>query len=387
MSKHRILIVDDDARLLSSFKRILSSRFDVDAAENAAAALDMLRDDNPYSIVISDYKMPGMHGVDLLAEVGRRAPDTVRILLTGYAELNVALEAVNEGNIFRMLQKPCPPKTMAKALLDGVRFYEMAAARRELMEKTIQESVAVLGDLISLVKPDIYGRISRITPYVRHICREMDPPSLWEAVTGTRLSMTGFVTLPDEIVEKDLAGRQLAPKEQRLFNEHPAFAAEFIGKIPRMEEVARIIAYQEKRFDGSGVPEDNIRERDIPLGARILKACLDCDRRVSSGMTYGEALNALAENERWYDPDVVGHLFDALGDNPAFNERRVYLHGMEPGMIVTEDIMAVKGDTELKLLAAGQEVSEMTIAYLERFAQTYDITQPVKVVEAAFCKL
>jgi len=387
MTRHRILVVDDDERLLKSFKRVLSAKFEVQTAQNAAPAMVALSGEDDFSIVISDYKMPGMNGVDFLAWVSRKAPDTVRILLTGYAELGVAMQAVNEGNIFRLLQKPCPPNILAKAIMDGLRFYELAASKRELMEKTVQESVAILGDLISLVKPEVYGRISRITPYIRHICREMSPPNLWEAVTGANLSMIGFITLPVAIVEKDLAGKPLTAKEQALFNTHPSFAAKFIGKIPRMEEVARIIAFQEKRFDGGGVPEDDVTGEEIPLGARILKVCLDFDRLTASGRTYGEALNDLSSRETWYDQDVIASLFSLLGDNPAYCERMVFLHGLEPGMIVVEDIFATRGENKVKLLAAGQEISEMAIEYLVRFAASYEIPQPMKIIEPQVCRL
>lgn len=387
MLKHRILIVDDDERLLKSFKRILSSKFYVDTALNADGGLDAIAQREEYSIVISDYKMPGMNGVDFLAQVMKSCPDTVRILLTGFADLNVALDAVNDGNIFRMLQKPCAPRAMAKALMDGVRAYEMAAAKRELMEKTIHKSVGILGDLISLVKPEVYGRIARITPYVRHIAREMDPPNIWEVVTGARLSMVGFVTLPDVVIEKDLHGRSLTKREQQLFDEHPDFSATFIGKIPRMEEVARIIAYQDKRFDGTGPPRNDVKKDAIPLGARILKVCLDFDRHVSGGMSYGEALNELSSHEKWYDPDVLGYLFEALGDCPVLKEQDVYLSGLTPGMVVTEDVYAKKGETAIKLVASGQELSEMTIEYLNRYSATYEIPQPIKVLEAPFCML
>ena len=381
MLKHRILIVDDDERLLRSFHRILSTKFNVLTANSALLGLECITGQDPFSIVISDYKMPGMNGVDFLAEVGRKAPDTVRILLTGYADLNVALDAVNEGNIFRMLQKPCPPKTMAKALVDGIKYYEMAASKRELMEKTIQESVAILGDLISLVKPEVYGRISRITPYVRLVCTQMDPPNIWEVVSATRLSMIGFITLPADIVQKDLMGVRLSPKEQRLFNEHPSFAASFIQKIPRLEEMARIIAYQEKRYDGEGVPEDSVMGAEIPLGARILKVCLDFDRLVSSGRSSGDALNALSSQEHWYDPDVIGYLFEILGGSPLYNERNVHLYELNPGMIVAKDIIATRGEHEVILLASGQELSEMAVAYLKRFANNYKVPDAFRIME------
>ncbi len=387
MNKRRILVVDDDPRLLKSFVRVLSSRFDVVTAETAAPAMVALSGDEVFSIVISDYKMPGMNGVDFLSWVSRKSPDTVRILLTGYAELDIAIRAVNEGNIFRLLQKPCPPDALAKAIMDGLRYFELAASKRELMEKTVQESVGVLGSLISLVKPEVYGRISRIRPHVRRICQELNPPAVWEAVTGANLSMIGFIVLPGSIVEKDLAGRSLGPKDQALFDAHPAFGAKFIGKIPRMEEVARIIAYQEKRFDGGGVPQDGLKGEDIPFGARALKICLDFDRAVAGGRTYGEALNDLAGRESWYDPDVFDVMFSMLGENPAYCERKVYLHGLEPGMIVVDDIVAKRGENEIKLLAAGQEISEMAIEYLERFAANYDIPQPIKVSDPVACSL
>jgi len=387
MNKHRILVVDDDPRLLKSFERALGARFDVTTAETAAPAMVILSGEETFSIVISDYKMPGMNGVEFLSWVSKKVPDTVRILLTGYAELDVAIQAVNEGNIFRLLQKPCPPTVLAKAIMDGVRYFELAASKRELMEKTVQESVGILGNLISLVKPEVYGRISRIRPYVRHICKEINPPALWEAVTGADLSMLGFVVLPASIVEKDLAGKALSPKEQAMFDGHPEFGAKFIWKIPRMEEVARIIAYQEKRFDGGGVPQDGIKGEEIPFGARVLKICLDFDRAVAGGRTYGEALNDLASRESWYDPDVFDVMFSMLGENPAYCERSVYLYGLEPGMIVVNDIVARRGEHEIKLLAAGQEISEMAIEYLERFAANYDIPQPFKVSDPVACAL
>ena len=387
MKKYKILFVDDDYRLLKSFQRVLSKRFSVSIATDAVSALAILKEEQDFSLVISDYKMPIMNGVDLLSNLKNNYPHIVRILLTGYADLNVALEAVNEGNIFRILQKPCPPTAMAKAIMDGIEIHEQIQAQHKLLESTVQESLGLFGDLISLVKPEVYGRITRILPYVRHIAGEMCPRKIWEVVTGARLSMLGFITLPDNIVQKDLQGIKLTAHEQKQFNKHPAFSASFIAKIPRMNHVADTIAYQEKKFDGSGVPKDDVKKRDIPLGARILKACLDLDRHVCSGMSHGEALNALSENEHWYDPDILGYLFVALGDCPVLNEREIFLNGLEPGMILTEDILARKGDKEIKLLAAGQELSEMAIAYLQHFTVNYIVPKKVKIMESPFCDL
>ncbi|WP_243545293.1 HD domain-containing phosphohydrolase [Pseudodesulfovibrio tunisiensis] len=386
MTRHRILIVDDDEKLLRSFERVLRSRFDVSVAENATRALSMIGAEEPYAIIISDYRMPGMNGVDFLARVMEVAPDTVRILLTGHADVQVAIKAVNEGNIFRLLDKPCPPKVLAKALMDGLRFVDLVNAEHEIMERTVQSSVAVLGDLVSLVRPEVYGRISRITPYVRHISRELAPQHLWEAVTAAKLSMIGFVMLPEAVVQEDLAGERLTTERQAQFASHAAFAAKFVGKIPRMEEVARIIRYQEKRFDGGGYPRDELRGLMLPMGARILKAVIDFDRHVCAGLSFGAALNAMSENEDWYDPDVLGSLFSLLGEEATTRENRVYLQGLEPGMVLGEDLYAKKDGKKVKLLAEGSELTEMMIDYLMSFKKN-GLKEPILVCEVQFCRL
>jgi len=387
MTRHRILIVDDDANLLKSFQRVLKAHFEVLTAEDGPMGLDTIEAEEPFAIVISDYRMPEMDGVTFLSKVKEASPDTVRILLTGHADLGVALKAVNEGNIFRMLDKPCPPKVMAQALKDAVRMYELVRLEQEVMENTVQSTVGLLGDIVSLVRPEVYGRISRIMPYVRHVCREISPGDMWEVVTAARLSMIGFITLPDGLVKKDLDGEKLTLTQQEAYSRHAAFAAKFVGKVPRMEDVARSIAYQEKRFDGGGFPKDDVAGQDIPLGARILKVALDFDRHVCAGLSFGAALNALSENGDWYDGDAIASLFSLLGGDDRHNERKVYLHGLQAGMIAAQDVVAARGDKRIKLVADGSELSEMTIDYIQSFQEKYQVTDPILVREAKFCSL
>lgn len=387
MTRHRILIVDDDVNLLKSFQRVLRPRFDVHTAESGPEGLKVLGGEERFAIVISDFRMPEMDGVEFLTRVKAVSPDTVRILLTGHADLEIALKAVNEGNIFRMLNKPCPPKVMAQSLKDAVRMYELVMLEQEVMEETVKSAVGLLGDIVSLVRPEVYGRISRIIPYVRHVCREMSPGSLWEVITATRLSMIGFITLPEKLVQKDLDGGKLTITQQEVYSRHAEFAARFVGKVPRMESVAQVIAYQEKRFNGEGFPKDEVAGKDIPFGARILKAAIDFDRHVCAGLSFGAALNALSENGDWYDDDVIVSLFSLLGGEDSCREGKVYLNGLERGMIVAEDVYATKGDKRIKLVAAGVELSEMTIDYIQSYQKRYAVTDPVLIREALVCTL
>ena len=130
----KILFVDDDALLLQTHQRQLRKLYQVEVAQGAEAALVAIREHGPFAVIVSDMRMPGMNGVQLLAKVREIAPDTVRMMLTGYGDLNSAMEAVNEGHIFRFLTKPCSRSTLAKALDASIAQYRLVTAERELSD-------------------------------------------------------------------------------------------------------------------------------------------------------------------------------------------------------------------------------------------------------------
>jgi DNA-binding NtrC family response regulator len=121
----RILCVDDEPRLLEGLQRLLYQDYDVVTAVSSAAAFARLDPSAPFAVVMSDLRMPGMSGVALLAEMRHRAPDTVRILLSGQGALGPASLAANEAHIFRISSKSCPPDALWQALEDAVREYRL----------------------------------------------------------------------------------------------------------------------------------------------------------------------------------------------------------------------------------------------------------------------
>ena len=332
-------------------------------------------------MVISDYNMPVMNGVDMLRVIRHGSPDTVRVLLTGHADLNIAVQAVNEGNIFRLLTKPCPPETIEKVLADAFHHYDLITAERELLEKTLKGSVSVLCDLISLVKPDVFGRVSRILPHLRGVSRRMNDPRPWETETAAMLSVVGFITLPDSLIRKVEKGQNLTDSEQQQFLTHPAFGARLIGKIPRMSGVTEIVAHQEKHYEGGGVPREAAPGEAIPLGARILKAVGDFDILLANGMPKGEAITKLERRKGVYDPKVVAALTETANEQARYTMHKVHLHALAPGMILAEDLFGVRGTETLLLMAKGRELNETVIEFLIDNARTIKINQPVAVIQ------
>jgi len=387
MPAHRILIVDDDEKLLKSFERVLGRRFETVAVGNADEALGAIAGPGGFSVVISDYKMPGMNGLEFLAQARVAAPDMARILLTGYADLEMALRAVNESDVFRLLTKPCDPKVLAQALVDAIRYHEAMVAEHEMMEKTLRASVGILADMISLLKPDVFSRVSRLVPTVASLARRLGQGGNWEIETATLLSMVGFITLPESIIDKVQGGKELNPLEMGLFEDHPSFGAEFIAKVPRMEGVSRIVAYQEKSFDGSGEPKDDVKGEAIPLGARILKVVSDYDILIGTGKAKGDALTVMLKKKGVYDPAVLDALTDFIGDEARYCVRKYYLHGLEPGMVLADNVYGHREGKKTKILARGQMLSDMVIEYLLRYSKRSKVEEPITVLEALTCSL
>jgi FixJ family two-component response regulator len=133
--EEKILFVDDEPAVLDGYQRLLRNQFHISAALGGEQALTLIQSAGPFAVVISDMRMPGMNGAQFLARVRERAPDTVRMLLTGHADLDVAIEAVNEGKIFQFLTKPCEREILVKAIRGGLEKYRVAAAEKEIVRK------------------------------------------------------------------------------------------------------------------------------------------------------------------------------------------------------------------------------------------------------------
>ena len=375
--REKILFVDDDPNILASFKRTLRKLYDVDTAVGPEEGLEAVSRYRHYALVISDLRMPGMDGIQFLAKVRSMAPESIRMILTGNADLQAAIDAVNQGNIFRFLTKPCPPETLQLAIEAGLQQYRLIRAEKELLEKTLRGAIRILTDVLSLVNPEAFGRASRIRRYVRDIGERLGYPKAWQLETAAMLSQIGCIVLPEESLKKIYHGIDLTAEESQLFRMYPSVGADLIAKIPRMEEISEIIAYQEKHFDGTGIPKDERKGDAIPLGSRILKVVLDFDALETRGLPRAAAMNQLRKRNGWYDPQVLSALEDVLGDEARFTVKELGLNELKLNMIVGEDVVSFKG---VLLIAKGQEITPALVERLKNFAKTVGVKEPIRVL-------
>ncbi len=373
----RILCVDDDPSILQAYQRALRKRFHIEPALGGEEALAAVLEQGPYAVVVADMRMPGMNGVELLTRIREHAPDTVRMMLTGNADQQTALEAVNEGRIFRFLTKPCSPEVFASALEAGIAQYRLVTAERELLSKTLSGAIKVLTDILSLASPIAFGRASRIRRLAGQLASQLEFHPLWQLEIAAMLSQIGCVAVPEEILTKAYQGQELSAKEAEAFQAYPLVGRELISHIPRLDEVAQIIAFQDQQFDGGGFPPDGKRGEEIPLGSRILKVAMDFDTLVTAGSSNELALAEMNDRVGCYDPAVLATLRSVLAISQVYVIRRVRAAELVDGVLLADDVKSLNG---LLLCAKGQEVTPSMRARLKNYVANYGIQEMIKML-------
>jgi FixJ family two-component response regulator len=366
----RILFVDDDPRVLQAFERQFYKRFEIRTAIGPDLGLQTLANDGPFATVVSDLRMPGMNGIEFLTRVRQASPDTVRVMLTGDADLSAAMAAVNEGKIFQFLTKPCPSEMLTRTLESALEQHRLITAERELLENTLRGSIGVLSEILGLVNPQAFSRAQRIRRYVQHIVETLNLPDRWQYELAAMLSQIGCVTVPADTLDKFYKQQPLSLAEQQILSQQNAVGHNLLAKIPRLESVAQMVAEQ-------ATPWDEPSEVDVvKTGAQLLKVASDCDEQVMHGIPLTVVLAKMSENLD-YRPMFVAALQKLQMDEAKSETRWLKLTQMKPGMIVGAGIYSQTG---LLLLAKGQEITDSAMARLNSFASLFGVIEPISVI-------
>ncbi len=315
-----ILFVDDDIRVVSALQRALHKTYEIEIAGCASEALEAI-DESSYAVVVSDMKMPGMSGIEFLARVKEMSPDTVRILLTGQADLDVAIAAVNEGNVFRFLSKPCPQDLLARTLDAALEQYRMCAAEKDVLRETLMGTVTVLVEVLGAIQPLAFGRAARLRRCVRALAIELKAGELWPFEAAAMLSQIGCISVRPEVLEKYYAGEDLSGEELSQMLSHAQFGRRLLHGIPRLSSVSRMIERQHEAFaEYRGLPEE---EDSVALGSQMLRVALDFIRLSGTGMAAEAAIMRMHADESQYNPEVLaalGRVYREVGETDLVSE-------------------------------------------------------------------
>jgi response regulator RpfG family c-di-GMP phosphodiesterase len=371
----RVLCVDDEPAVLEGLGLHLRRGFECVMAGGGEAALAELKRGLPFAVILSDMRMPGMDGATFLARARSLAPDTVRVLLTGQADLDSALAAVNHGQIFRFLTKPCPPDVVRATLDQAAEQHRLVVAERELLEQTLTGAVKALTDLLALASPSAFGRASRLRRTVAALCQALDVQPRWAVEVAAQLSQVGFVALAPAVADKVHLGSALTPSEQSQVDRAPELADQLLAHIPRLEPVREILKAVARR--PTGTPRSTAEAESMPIGAQLLSLAAELDALEVGGMLPVEAL-AVLEQRFLHAPRLVEALRGDVAARTATTVREVMLHEIRPGMVLAADVRSRAG---VLLVARGHTVSAGLQAKLMNLNP--QVAEPIRVVAAS----
>src|SRR5258706_5696930 len=200
VTRPKVLCVDDEPHVASGLSLHLRRRYEVEIATSGQAGLDILDRSPDIAVVISDMRMPAMSGAEFLARAYAAHPDTTRILLTGYSELDAAIKAINQGNVFRFLVKPCPPPELVKTVDAAAELHRTLLAEKVLLEKTLHGSIKMLSEVLAITSPAAFGRGARVKQLVAQMAEKLGEKARWQVEVAALLSQLPSIALPNETV-------------------------------------------------------------------------------------------------------------------------------------------------------------------------------------------
>lgn len=381
----KILLVDDDHNILDGYRRSLSREFLMETALGGEQALELSTHKGPYAVVVSDMRMPGMDGIQLLSKIKAQSPDTVRVMLTGNADMDTAINAINEGSIFRFLNKPCSKETMGKTLTAALVQYRLVTAEKQLLEQTLSGSIQVLTEVLSLVNPAAFSRAERARRYIHHIVTSMKLPNVWQYEVAAMMSQLGCVTLSSETIEAVYGGEKLSSTEQAQYDAHPSVAYDLLSRIPRLEPIARMIEHQHRPLPESSAVDPEMA--DMRLGTEILRLTLAYEKLIHKGTSRSEAVHALSRQNKHFSPEFFRALVELDPNSEEGEIRQCRIEALATGMIVQQEIRTSEGAL---LVSQGQEVTSTLLSKLKnlhaRRVITGDVTVSMPTTTLAFVK-
>jgi len=338
--RHTLLIVDDEPNILRSLERLfMEDQYEVITASSPERALQCVGNRRDISLVITDQRMPGMTGSELLAQIRAKIPDAVRIMLTGHADINAVVEAINAGHVYKYITKPWNDEDMKVTVLRALEQYELLLENRRLTELTRQQN-----EKLRLWNAALETKVQERTTEIEQKNRELEQTFVETIRAFARLQeiraasmgshskrvaiaskfvATEMALPPDEVRTIEVAailhdigkiglndcslGKQqfiLDREHRELYGKHPVIGQESIDLVKSLQEPAKLIRSHHERFNGTGFP-DGLKGDEIPLGSRIIAVANDFDAITCTTGGKRALQEVTKERGAFYDPDVV----------------------------------------------------------------------------------
>lgn len=387
MSRPKVLVVDDETGVLSACVRALR-RVDAEivTSDSPTRGLELTNSDE-FAVIVSDQRMPEMTGAQFLEQISHSSPDTVRVILTGYADINLAMDAINRAGVSRYLTKPWNDDDLRCVVTQGLEQFALVRENRRLQELTKQQnddlmrlnatleqrveertadvqrlnadlrnsllgSIRVLAELTEMHSKVIGSHGQRVASICRQLASllEMTGGDLVQLEIAAILHDIGKIGIPAEIARKRDAA--LTAQERAVMELHPARGDAIVRMVPNLAMAATLVRHHHERIDGRGYPDRLVGDQ-IPLGSRIIAVASAYDNILNSrehfeNVTPTQALYVLEQLATGrFDPRVIDALrkyVTAGGDtNQQGAEIEIRLRELRVGMKLSRELKTTRG--------------------------------------------
>jgi response regulator RpfG family c-di-GMP phosphodiesterase len=416
-SRPKVLFVDDEENILKSLKRLLiDEEIDILTATSGEQGLDVLRNTPEIGLIVSDQRMPGLTGAEFLRQSREIAPDALRIMLTGYADITATIEAINKGGAYRYLSKPWDDEEMIRTIRDAVRQCRLISENKRLavlvqkqneelqdwnknlksrvmeqttairirnddlselnnkMQKNFDNCLTAFSGLVDLRDGETGNHSRNVALLSTMVARNMNLSV--EVINVIKIAALlhdiGKIGISDSLLREDI--EDISPDKVAEYRLHAIRGQAAIDPIEDLRPAGVLIRHHHENYDGSGFP-DRLEKGDIPIGARIISLADFMDRffaRNQVGNAVATTLmDAKTESGKKFDPAIFPfveqpfkEMYARLSSKTGMVEREVNANELREGMVIARE---VRTGTGLLLLGVGECLDPVNIGALRRY--------------------
>lgn len=376
-----VLYVGHDRVGFERLRKVLARYFRFEFAVGPSIAVGLLKNKGPFPLMVCDIGAPVHAARKLISRAHEIAPETMQVLVAESNELEESLLIANEVGATATIPGPPDAQQLKLALTRAYRENRKNVKQNRLRAQALHNAADMMIDILSLVNPSVFNRVSRVTNYCRQLAKIMDLSESWQLLLASKLSKVGMVTMPAELIDKVFSGRELSEEDEHMLSTLPEVSSAVLNKLQHAPAVLRIIKGSEEDYSPPTRSQVHGKlEREI-TASHILRAATDFDHLSVLGHERGHAL-AVMKERAVYCPRVLVALERTSPPELRWRTRALRVDQLAPGMVLAENIRQLNGTL---LAGRGEEVSAEIISRLADVADSNaGIHEPFRAMVPVF---